>query len=307
MYIIPEVCFGRQTGPVEPVPLLTNLVKYYIDLLYQFYSLDSPWDLLANGGEAWSTVPAGRFNEIASYHPDLNDPNGKNKHRGGYFIDGDVRDFDHAFFHISQPVAAAMDPQQRILLELVYEAFESAGWRREECAGSRTAVFAASFGMDYERNLFKDILNLPVYQSHGTRTAILANRISHIFDLHSTSVTIDTGCSGGLVAFHQACQSLRKNESNATVVAAANLQLMSDHYISMSNQYMININGRFYPFDNRGDCYGRSEGFVVVVLKCLSDALRDRDPTQSIVLNSAINQDGYTASGIIQIVLPKLA
>ncbi|TEY27502.1 hypothetical protein BOTCAL_1100g00010 [Botryotinia calthae] len=261
-------------------------------------SLDSLWNLLANGGEAWSPVPGDLFNETAFYHPDPNDPNGTNNHQGGHFIDGDVRDFDHAFFHISQPVAAAMDPQQRILLELVYEAFESAGWRREDCAGSRTAVFAAIFGMDYERNLSKDILNLPVYQSHGTGTAILANRISHIFDLHGTSMTIDTGCSGGLVAFHQACQSLHKNESNAAVVAAANLQLMPDHYISMSNQHMINSNGRCYPFDNRGDGYGRGEGFVVVVLKRLSDALRDRDPIRSIVLNSAINQDGYTASGI---------
>lgn len=191
-----------------------------------------------------------------------------------------------------------MDPQQRILLELAYEALESAGHTREACAGSRTAVYAAIFGTDYERNLYKDVLDLPVYQSVGTGVAILANRISHIFDLRGPSVTLDTGCSGGLVALHHACQSLRGGESDAALVAAANLQLMPDQYIGMSTQHMVNSNGRSYPFDIRGDGYGRGEGFVVILVKRLSDALRDRDPIRSIILNTGINQDGYTASGI---------
>lgn len=261
-------------------------------------SLNSLWELLGNGREAWTPVPTDRFNEKAFHHPNADDPNGTNNHRGGHFIDGDVRDFDHAFFHLSPPLAAAMDPQQRILLELAYEALESAGWPREACAGSRTAVYAAIFGMDYERNLSKDVLDLPVYQSHGTGTAILANRISHVLDLRGPSVTLDTGCSGGLVALHHACQSLRNGESDAALVASANLQLMPDHYISMSNQHMVSSNGRCYPFDIRGEGYGRGEGFAVVVLKRLSDALRDRDPIRSVILNTATNQDGFTVSGI---------
>ncbi|KJZ72764.1 hypothetical protein HIM_07839 [Hirsutella minnesotensis 3608] len=260
--------------------------------------LDSFWDLLAMGGEAWSRVPADRFNESAFYHPNANDPNGTNNHQGGHFIDQDVRDFDHAFFHTSPQQAAAMDPQQRILLELAYEALENAGWTRDGCAGSRTAVYAAIFGMDYERILSKDVLNLPVYQSVGTGTAILANRISHAFDLRGPSVTIDTGCSGGLVALHHACRSLRAGEADAALVGSANLQLMPDHYIGMSNQHMVSSHGRCFPFDVRGDGYGRGEGFVMVALKRLSDALRDRDPIRSVILNTGINQDGYTASGI---------
>ncbi|KAI0436308.1 polyketide synthase [Xylaria telfairii] len=261
-------------------------------------NIDSLWELLANGGDAWSPVPTDRFNETAFYHPNADDPNGTTNHQGGHFIDGDIRDFDHAFFHLAPSVAAAMDPQQRILLELAYEALESAGRTRETYAGSRTAVYAAIFGTDYERNLYKDVLDLPVYQSVGTGVAILANRISHIFDLRGPSVTLDTGCSGGLVALHHACQSLRGGESDAALVAAANLQLMPDQYVGMSTQHMVNSNGRSYPFDIRGDGYGRGEGFVVILVKRLSDAIRDRDPIRSIILNTGINQDGYTASGI---------
>ncbi|KAI1175097.1 polyketide synthase [Nemania sp. FL0916] len=261
-------------------------------------NLESLWELLGNGGEAWSPVPEDRFNEAAFHHPNTDDPNGTNSHRGGHFIDGDVRDFDHAFFHLSPPLAAAMDPQQRILLELAYEALESAGWTREACAKSRTAVYAAIFGFDYERNLGKDVLDLPVYQSVGTGIAILANRISHAFDFRGPSVTVDTGCSGGLVALHHACQSIRSGESDAALVASANLQLMPDQYIGMSAQHMVSSKGRCYPFDIRGEGYGRGEGFAVVLVKRLSHALRDRDPIRSIILNTGVNQDGFTTSGI---------
>lgn len=260
--------------------------------------LQSLWELFAHGKETWSPVPSDRFNEAAFHHPDGSNPNGTNNHLGGHFIDGDVRDFDNSFFHLSPQQAAGMDPQQRILLELAYEAIENAGWTLEQCVGSRTAVFAAIFGMDYERNLTKDVLDLPVYQSVGTGAAILANRISHAFDLRGPSITIDTGCSGGLVALHSACQSLRSGESEAALVASANLQLMPDHYIGMSNQKMLSSQGRCFPFDVRGDGYGRGEGFAVVALKRLSTALRDHDPIHSIILNTGLNQDGYTPSGI---------
>lgn len=126
----------------------------------------------------------------------------------------------------------------------------------------------------------------------------VANRISHVFDLHGPSMTLDTGCSGGLVAMHQACQSLRDGESEAAIVAAANLTLNPDHHIGMSNMHLISGSGRSYPFDIRGDGYGRGEGFVVFVLKRLDDALRDRNPIRAIVRSTAVNQDGYTPASI---------
>ncbi|KAM0812782.1 putative polyketide synthase protein [Seiridium cardinale] len=256
------------------------------------------WQLLSQGNHAWTPVPSDRFNETSFHHPSADDPNGTNHHQGGHFIDGDVRDFDHSFFRISPQQAMAMDPQQRMLLEMTYEALESAGWSRESVAGSSTSVYAAMFTTDYDRNLYKDTLDLPVYYITGTEKAILANRISHYFDLHGPSVTLDTGCSGGLVALHQACQSLRDEESSASIVASANLTLNPDHYIGMSNLHLIGGSGRSFPFDDRGTGYGRGEGLVVLTLKRLEDALKDRDPIKAVIRGTAVNQDGYTPSGI---------
>ncbi|KAK7752884.1 Type I Iterative PKS [Diatrype stigma] len=284
----------RDQDPVAPIALVGVSCR----LPGGANSVDELWELLDSGTETWSPVPAERFNENAFYHPSADDPNGTSNHRGGHFIHGDVRDFDHSFFHLSPQQAAAMDPQQRILLEMSYEALESAGWGRETYAGTDTAVYAAMFTTDFDRNLYKDTLDLPTYYITGTEKAILANRISHVLDLHGPSVSLDTGCSGGLVAMHQACQSLRDGESSAAIVAAANLTLNPDHHIGMSNMHLISGSGHSYPFDDRGDGYGRGEGFVVFVLKRLDDAIRDRDPVRAIVRSTAVNQDGYTPASI---------
>jgi acyl transferase domain-containing protein/NADPH:quinone reductase-like Zn-dependent oxidoreductase/NAD(P)-dependent dehydrogenase (short-subunit alcohol dehydrogenase family) len=261
-------------------------------------SPDELWQLLQGGSSAWSPVPADRFNEAAFYHGSADDANGTSNHRGGHFIHGDLRDFDHVFFRLSSQQAAAMDPQQRMLLEMTYEAFESAGWLRESLAGSNTSVHVAMFTNDYDRNLYKDPLDLPTYYITGIEKAILSNRISHVFDLRGPSITLDTACSGGLVALHQACGGLLSRESDTAIVAAPNLMLGPDHYIGMSNLHMLSDTGRSYPFDSRGVGYGRGEGLVVLALKRLDDALRDGDPIRTVIRSTAVNQDGHTVNGI---------
>lgn len=188
------------------------------------------WEILKGTDDAWSAVPADRFNETAFYHPSRDHTNGTNHQRGGHFIHCDLGDFDHSFFRLSAQQATAMDPQQRMLLEMSFEALESAGWSLESCAGSDMSVFVASFAADFERNLYRDPMSLPTYYLTGVEKAILSNRISHAFDLHGPSMTIDTACSGGLVAVHQACQSLRSGESKAAIVGAANLAM----YVNLS-------------------------------------------------------------------------
>lgn len=121
-------------------------------------SVDKLWELLKRGSEAWTPVPNDRFNETAFHHPSADDPNGTSNHRGGHFINGDVRDFDHSFFRVSPQQAAAMDPQQRVLLEMTYEALENAGWLSEDISGTSTAVYVAGFTTDFNRNLCKDPL-----------------------------------------------------------------------------------------------------------------------------------------------------
>ncbi|KAI0428586.1 polyketide synthase [Xylaria sp. FL1042] len=260
--------------------------------------LDKVWEVLSEGTETWSPVPQDRYNEAAFYHPNPDNPNGTTNHRGGHFIDSNLHDFDHTFFRLSAQQASCMDPQQRMLLEMSYEAFENAGLPREVYQGSDAAVFVAMFTTDFDRNMYKDPLDLPVHYLLGTEEAVLANRISHVFDLHGPSMTLDTGCSGGLYGLHQACQSLRYGESHTALVAAANLTLSPEHHIGMSNLHLLSDSGRCYPFDVRGDGYGRGEGLVVLILKSLEEAIRDRDPVRAVIRSTAVNQDGYTAVSI---------
>ncbi|KAL7940462.1 polyketide synthase [Trichoderma barbatum] len=255
---------------------------------------DKLWDLLASGKSAWSRVPADRWNEEAFLHPDPDDLNGSHNHVGGHFLKQDVGVFDAGFFNVLPSEAASMDPQQRLLLETTYEALESAGIRQEDMKKSNTAVYMAMFTRDYDRNTYKDMMSIPKYHITGTGDAILANRISHLFDLRGPSVTIDTGCSGGMAAISQACQALRSGQSDIALAGAANLILSPDHMIGMSNLHMLNKDGRSYSFDSRGEGYGRGEGIATLVIKRLDDAIRDNDPIRAILRDAAINQDGHT-------------
>lgn len=191
------------------------------------------WDLLSEGRNAWSEVPADRFNWKSFHHPDP-DVNGTLNHRGGHFISQDVSRFDPMFFGIQSPEAHAMDPQQRIQLETAYEALENAGLSLNYVRGSNTSVYIAVFSQDYDHMMHKDTSDIAKYHMIGVGQAIAANRISYVFDLKGPSMTLDTGCSGSLVALHQACQSLQNFESDMALVGGTNLILSPDSMIPMS-------------------------------------------------------------------------
>ena len=192
------------------------------------------WEFLAKGQSAWSPVPNDRYNETSFYHPDP-DHNGTTNHRGGHFLSQDISAFDAAFFGVSPNEARAMDPQQRLLLETTYEAFESAGISKDVAQGSDTAVYTAMFTRDYDRNVYKDPSNIPKYHVTGSGDAIMSNRISYIFNLKGPSMTIDTGCSGSMVALHQACQSLQIGESSMALASGVSLMLNPDHMFGLSS------------------------------------------------------------------------
>ncbi|KAI1744665.1 polyketide synthase [Xylaria scruposa] len=257
------------------------------------------WELLEKGTKTWTPVPPDRFNEKVFYHPSPDDRHGTSHHKGGHFISTDIRDFDHSFFRLLPQQAAAMDPQQRILLEITYEALENSGWSLDRLSGTNTAVYVAAFTADFDRNLYKDPLDMPTYYITGSERAIMSNRISHAFDLRGLSMTLDTACSGSLVSLHQACLGLLDGESDAAIVAAANLTLSPDHYVGMSNLHLISGTGRSYPFDRRGDGYGRGEGCAALILKRLDDALANGDPVRAIICGTAVNQNGYGTKGIV--------
>ena len=189
---------------------------------------DSPqkfWDLLREGRSAWSNkCPPGRFNLDAHWHPQ-GDMNGTINVQGGHFITEDLAAFDAPFFNISAAEARAIDPQQRLTLESAFEAIESAGIPAGSLVGSRTCVFVNLYNLDYSYITSRDPEDISKYQTIGTGSALIANRISYFFDLRGPSITLDTGSSGSMIALHQACQSIKSGESSMAIVAAATLIL----------------------------------------------------------------------------------
>ncbi|KAH8815991.1 Choline/Carnitine o-acyltransferase-domain-containing protein [Xylogone sp. PMI_703] len=258
---------------------------------------DSPeklWDMLVEGRSGWCEIPEDRWNKESFYHPDPEAKEAINV-KGLYFLKQDIAAFDARFFGIHPHEAHCLDPQQRILMETTYEALENAGITLQKIKGSDTSVHVGAYATDFERMGYKDISRVPKLHMIGSGLAILSNRISYLFDLKGASSTIDTGCSGSMVALHQACLGLRAGESQMAIVAGTQLLLAPDQIIPMSMVGMTNPDGRCYVFDHRGSGYARGEGVVSFILKRLDDAVRDGDNVHAIIRNSGLNQDGKTA------------
>lgn len=202
--------------------------------------------------------------------------------------------FDAAFFSLSAAEAVGTDPRQRIGLEIAYEAFENAGLPLEKVRGSKTAVCVGASFSDYEATVRRDIENGPRYAGIGTTDEVLANRISHFFDLHGPSMTVQTACSSSLVAIHLACQSIRTGEADMAMASGVHCILNADSTIMVANLSFLSSCGRSLSFDEAGDGYGRGEGCGAVIIKRLDDALRDGDPVRAIIKGSGMNSDGWT-------------
>ncbi|KUJ06246.1 ketoacyl-synt-domain-containing protein [Mollisia scopiformis] len=251
------------------------------------------WDMLANGRSAWSQFPKDRINIDGFYHPST-ERQGSICFRGGHFLKDDIAAFDAPFFSTTSHEAAAMDPQQRILLEVSYEAFENAGIPIDTLLGTSTAVYCGSFVKDYEQICLRDPDDSPQYAATGNGIAIMSNRISWFYDLRGPSMTLDTGCSASLVGVHLACQSLRTGESSLALAMGAGLVLTPATMLPMTALNFLSPDGKCFAFDERANGYGRGEGIGCVVLKPLHAALRDNDTIRAVIRGSGVNQDGKT-------------
>ena len=250
------------------------------------------WELLADGRDAITPIPADRWPVDDYYDPDPAAP-GKINSRYGAFLD-QVDQFDAAFFGISPREAIRMDPQQRLFLEVAWEALEDAGQSQAMLADSNTGVFAGVYQGDYSWFQFDDVDKVDAYVASGMSHAILANRLSYLFDLKGPSLAVDTACSSSLVAFHLACQSLRHKECDMALAGGVNLILSPLFMLPVAKWGMLAADGRCKTFDARADGMVRGEGCGVVVLKRLTDARRDGDRILAICRGTAVNQDGRT-------------
>ena len=254
---------------------------------------ESYWQLLRNGVDAITEVPAERWDIDAVYDPNPKVP-GKMSTRWGGFIEQGAGDFDANFFGISPREAARMDPQQRIALEVAWEALEDAALAPDKLSGTQTGVFIGISHSDYDRLIYQDHSRLSAFNGTGSYHCIAANRISFLLNLLGPSMAVDTACSSSLVAVHLACQSLRLGESNLALAGGVNMNISPEETIALSKARAMAADGRCKVFDARADGYVRGEGCGIVILKRLADALRDGNSIRALIRGSAVNQDGLS-------------
>lgn len=255
---------------------------------------DAFWQLLRNGEEAITEVPGDRWNINEFYDRNPNVPGKMNTRWGGFLeqIDG----FDADFFGMTADEVEHTDPQQRLFLEVAWEALEHAGIVPTDLAGSQTGVFIGLCTIDYHRLLYKDFARIGPHSGIGTTPCITANRLSYLLDLRGPSISIDAACASSLVTVHLACQSLRSGESDLCLAAGVNLILSPDSTIASAKTRLLSGEGRCKTFDANADGYVRGEGCGVVVLKRLSDAIQNGDNVLALIRGSAMNQDGLSNS-----------
>ena len=252
------------------------------------------WQLLRDGVDAITEVPADRWDADAYYDPDPEAP-GKIVTRQGGFVE-QLREFDAAFFGISPREAVSLDPQQRLLLEVAWEALENAGVAPDALAGSPAGVFVAICTNDYSQHLAaRAAEEIDAYMATGTAHSVAAGRLSYLLGLQGPCVAIDTACSSSLVTTHLACQSLRNGECDLALAAGVSRILSPTISINFSRARMLAPDGRCRTFDASADGFGRGEGCGVIVLKRLSDALAEGDDVCAVIRGSALNQDGRTS------------
>ncbi len=255
-------------------------------------SIDLYWENLANGVDAISDPPEGRFPNAEGWLDPNPDAPGKAYTLKGGFLES-LDGFDPEFFRISPKEAIMMDPQQRLMLECAYEAVEAAGIPLDALMGSNTGIYTGICTTEYLGALKPEFVN--PYTSVGTAASVIPGRVAYTFGLKGPSMAVDTACSSSLVAVHLAVEALRRGEINMALASGIALHIGPYGFIAFSKTGILSPQGKCCTFDDSADGYVRGEGCGVVVLKRLADAQRDGDPIMAVVRGSAVNQDG--ASG----------
>jgi acyl transferase domain-containing protein/D-arabinose 1-dehydrogenase-like Zn-dependent alcohol dehydrogenase len=252
------------------------------------------WEVLSGGINAIREVPEDRFDIDEFYDPDPDTP-GKIYSRLGGFLDG-IDGFDPEFFGISPREAVWIEPQQRLMLETAWEGLERAGYSPAALRGSRTGIFVGVAANEYAHLLSAE--SVDKIQPHfitGNALNAISGRVAFALGLEGPAVAVDTACSSSLVAVHQACQALHSGDCDLALAGGVNVLLSPITTIAASRARMLSANGRCSTFDAAADGYVRSEGCGILVLKRLSDAMRDGDRVCAVVPSSAVNQDGASS------------
>jgi acyl transferase domain-containing protein/SAM-dependent methyltransferase len=272
-----------QAGPIAIVGVGMRLPGGVRDL-------DSLWRLLEVGGDAITDIPADRWDwrQYLDRNPEAR--GAMYAVRGG-FLD-DIAGFDADFFGIAAREAVMLDPQQRLLHEVMWHALENAAIAPDSLRNMRAGVFVGLSNSDYSRAVCQDDLRIDAYVATGTAASTAAGRIAYTLGVHGPAMTVDTACSSSLTAVHLAVQSLRSRESDVALAAGVNAILAPQMHIATSKARMLSSDGFCKTFDQSADGYVRSEGCGVLVLKRLKDAEMAGDRVLAVIRGTALNQDG---------------
>ncbi|XP_022085275.1 reducing polyketide synthase FUB1-like [Acanthaster planci] len=251
------------------------------------------WAVIRDGKDTITEVPPHRWSLENFYDPD-HSKKGKMISRKGGFIDG-IDKFDNSFFRISPREAASMDPQQRILLEVVHEAFEDAGII-SETLGASGGVYVGVGMMDYAVQTVSETSLINPYTLTGTSFSTAANRVSYAFDLRGPSYSVDTACASSVTAMHLACTGLWNHECKTAVVAGCNALIIPETSVAFTALGALSKDSKCCPFSSTAKGYVRSEGWGAVILKPLPIAQKDGDHIYALIRGTAIAANGFSTS-----------
>jgi polyketide synthase 13 len=281
-------------GPVERVDIA--VVGLATRLPGDMNSAEETWQALLEGRDAITDRPEGRWSEFMD-EPRLAEAINKARTRGGYL--SDIKGFDSEFFALSKTEADNIDPQQRMALELTWEALEHARIPASSLRGESVGVFVGTSVADYSFLAMSDPTVAHPYAITGNASSVVANRVSYFFDFHGPSVAVDTACSSSLVATHQAIQALRNGECDAALAGGVNALVTPVVTLGFDEiGQVLSPDGRIKSFSADADGYTRSEGGAMLVLKRVDDARRDGDQILAVIAGSAVNHDGRS-NGLI--------
>jgi acyl transferase domain-containing protein/NADPH:quinone reductase-like Zn-dependent oxidoreductase/acyl carrier protein len=285
---------GGQVSPKEPIAVIGMACR----MPGGSNSVDEFWQFLMNRGDSAREVPIDRWDMDKLYSENADEP-GKSFTKTAHFLEGiSFKGFDASLFNVTPKEATALDPQHRWLLETSWEALEHAGIPPFELRGKNVGVYLGIVSDDYKsRHIWScDLKSVDTYSASGSMPSSAGGRLSFVYGFQGPNVSVDTACSSSLVSLHLAVQGLRNRECDIAIAAGVNALFAPNLFVGFTKLGVLSRDGRCKAFDASADGYGRSEGCGVLVLKRLSDAERDRDLMDAVILGSAINQDGASSS-----------
>eukprot|EP00913_Durusdinium_trenchii_P021304 g20017.t1 len=248
--------------------------------------------LIANGRCTVTRIPADRWDLARFWHPVPGTP-GKTYTYAAGVIDS-VYDFDPAVFGLSQREAMQMDPQQRVLLTLVWKALEDANLPASSLAKERVGVYIGASSLESGNLSSEDPASGSPYFMTGNTLSIVSNRISHVFGLNGPSMTIDTACSSSLVALDQAARALERGDIDTAIVGGVNILVHPLSFVGFAQARMLSPEGLCRAYDTNGHGYVRSEGGAALVLRRTDRARQQHDRSYARIHATGVNSSGRT-------------